>query len=92
VERLLYYIKKNGIMKITTSDLKNRDYYLIQNNKFECYTISIPIIINYIDDYFGGELEVSLNGNDIMCGSAKFSSFNINDYFINKYVKYLYDF
>jgi len=77
-------------MKLTTLDLKNRDYGILQNNPYnKCCSISKPIIIEFIDDYFGGELEVGIIGNDIMYGSAKFSSFNINDYFLNKYINFL---
>jgi len=79
-------------MKITTLDLKSRNYGVVQgsfNNDKRCCCMSQPIIIEYIDIYFGGELEVGLNGNDIMYGSAKFSKFDIDDKFFNKFIKYL---
>lgn len=78
-------------MLLTTHELRNNDYGTacgtVSKQKKIC--MSQPIIVEYIDDFFGGQLNVEVDDFEILEGSAIFSKEITDQSFYDKYVNFL---
>jgi len=79
-------------MILTTEDLKKKDYGTacgtVTPMKSKC--LSQEIIINYIDEFFGGKIEdVDVYDDELEYGTAFFSKCKVDKSFFDKYVKFI---
>ena len=81
-------------MILTTKMLRTKDYGTpcgsVTPMKDKC--MSQDIIVDYINDYFGGQLDdVEIYGTEVCGGTTTIKNFDLNQKFFDKYVKFVAD-
>jgi hypothetical protein len=78
-------------MILTTGDLSKSKYgisYGIENSKIKEKCFSQKYVINFINEYFGGEIEADLDDdNNIVSGRVKYGNLNTDSKTTGKYIR-----